>query len=193
MIAYGMEWGAYSCTGWANAFGTSYLILDGDMDGSLWDDYGHGSIPHHVVIDHNMEIIYSEFGFNESAIMAAIETALENLPSDIDGDGLVNTEDNCPGDYNPNQEDLDSDNIGDACDLCDNENIWVIGNTNGSVNADENYSIDILDVLTLVEILLNEEEGSCGVEASNIVDDGQLNVLDVLELVQMILEGNLNN
>ena len=193
MIAYGMEWGAYSCTGWADAFGTSYPILDGDVDGSIWDNYGQGYIPHHVVIDHNMEIIYSEFGFNESAIMAAIETALENLPSDIDGDGLVNTEDNCPGDYNPNQEDLDSDNIGDACDLCDNENIWVIGNTNGSVNADENYSIDILDVLTLVEILLNEEGGSCGVEASNIVDDGQLNVLDVLELVQMILEGNLNN
>jgi hypothetical protein len=125
--------------------------------------------------------------------MAAIETALENLPSDIDGDGLVNTEDNCPSDYNPNQNDLDSDNIGDVCDPCDNENVWVIGNTNGSVNVAGNYSIDIFDVLTLVEIISNEEEGSCGVEASNIISDAQLNVLDVLELVQMILEGNLNN
>lgn len=34
---------------------------------------------------------------------------------DADGDGLANQFDNCPLDANPNQEDLDSDGIGDAC------------------------------------------------------------------------------
>ena len=36
--------------------------------------------------------------------------------SDIDNDGICNNTDNCPQDYNPNQEDFNSDNIGDACD-----------------------------------------------------------------------------
>jgi hypothetical protein len=35
---------------------------------------------------------------------------------DIDNDGVCNNLDNCPQDYNPNQEDFDMDNVGDACD-----------------------------------------------------------------------------
>jgi len=36
---------------------------------------------------------------------------------DADGDGAV-CEDNCPYDYNPNQEDVDTDDVGDVCDNC---------------------------------------------------------------------------
>ncbi len=36
--------------------------------------------------------------------------------TDTDNDGILNNIDNCPTVYNPNQEDLDNDNIGDACD-----------------------------------------------------------------------------
>jgi len=36
--------------------------------------------------------------------------------SDIDDDGVANTNDNCPVDPNPFQEDVDGDLIGDACD-----------------------------------------------------------------------------
>jgi hypothetical protein len=39
-----------------------------------------------------------------------------DAPSDDDDDGLANTEDNCPGDSNPDQGDVDGDQIGDACD-----------------------------------------------------------------------------
>ena len=37
---------------------------------------------------------------------------------DTDGDGVVDTQDNCPTIENPNQEDSDQDTIGDACDNC---------------------------------------------------------------------------
>ncbi len=35
---------------------------------------------------------------------------------DSDGDGIIDSADNCPHVYNPNQADCDHDRIGDACD-----------------------------------------------------------------------------
>ena len=39
-----------------------------------------------------------------------------NCISDIDNDEVCDELDNCPEEFNPNQEDFNSDNIGDACD-----------------------------------------------------------------------------
>ncbi len=38
--------------------------------------------------------------------------------SDVDDDWTCDEDDNCPDDYNPGQEDEDSDDYGDACDNC---------------------------------------------------------------------------
>ena len=50
----------------------------------------------------------------------AIVCTVENRPSDglpdADGDGIADDSDNCPSDFNPNQEDQDLDLIGDVCD-----------------------------------------------------------------------------
>ncbi len=39
-------------------------------------------------------------------------------PSDGDGDGVADVQDNCPAHSNPAQEDRDGDGLGDACDPC---------------------------------------------------------------------------
>ena len=44
--------------------------------------------------------------------------------SDTDEDDICDENDNCPDDYNPNQEDSNNDGIGDACEQTSlNENI----------------------------------------------------------------------
>ena len=41
---------------------------------------------------------------------------LDILSDDFDNDGIFNENDNCPSTYNPDQSDLDGDQIGDVCD-----------------------------------------------------------------------------
>jgi hypothetical protein len=39
------------------------------------------------------------------------------MPSDADGDGILDGLDNCPNQYNPDQEDSDGDGVGDICEV----------------------------------------------------------------------------
>lgn|GEM_PF-2274220 len=43
-------------------------------------------------------------------------TATATAPADADGDGVPDQTDNCPAAFNPGQEDLDHDSLGDVCD-----------------------------------------------------------------------------
>jgi hypothetical protein len=58
--------------------------------------------------------IYYEYAYSRlTALLAEIR--------DQDGDGVADITDNCPVNYNPNQEDADIDGLGDICDLCPND------------------------------------------------------------------------
>jgi hypothetical protein len=55
--------------------------------------------------------------------------AFELDPNNYDYDGVPNAIDNCPWIYNPSQSDLESDGIGDVCDIC-------IGDPENDIDSD---------------------------------------------------------
>ncbi|HEX9664778.1 MAG TPA: thrombospondin type 3 repeat-containing protein [Patescibacteria group bacterium] len=57
-----------------------------------------------------------EYGLLTSQFCFTNESAFLN---DEDGDGILNSADNCPTVYNPDQADFDRDGLGALCDLCD--------------------------------------------------------------------------
>ena len=154
--------------------------------------FGDGYIPHNVVLDHNYQVIYSASGYNESAILNAIDLALSYVPRDQDGDGVMDNNDNCVAVSNYHQDDYDLDGSGDACDPCNNLDIYVVGNIDGTLSTiDGEATIDIFDVLTLTDVVLEDMNYGCGYEISDIREDGDVNVLDIVALVQMLLAGTL--
>ena len=180
-----MDWGQpYSCSGWADAFNQTLPILDDDTGGNIYSLFGVGYVPHNVVIGGDGLVIHSQSGFNEGMMYAMIEAGLESLILDLDGDGIVDDDDNCVGVENPDQLDIDGDGAGDACDPCDNS-VWYGGDVDG------NSTIDIFDITFLVDIILGEPNTYiCAEEAGDLTQDGQLNILDVIGLIQIILGGN---
>ena len=71
-----------------------------------------------------------------------------------------------------------------------NDDIYVTGNINGTQNSiGGEATIDIFDVLSLTDIVLDGIDDGCGYEISDIREDGNVNVLDIIALVQMVLAG----
>ena len=189
-----MDWGQpYTCSSWATSFGSSFPILDDNTGSAIYGLFGVGYVPHNVVIGGDGLVIFSESGFNENTMIAMIEEGLENLILDVDEDGVFDSDDNCVETSNPNQEDIDIDGFGDACDPCDNLNVFTFGNINGTVDQQGNTTVDVFDVMELVDILLNNDQSSCGSEISDLNTDGNENVVDIIYLVQMLLGGDFQN
>jgi hypothetical protein len=62
------------------------------------------------------------------------------FPDDFDGDGISDSEDNCPYTYNPGQADYDGDGIGDACDKL---TTLAIAPSTKSVYETQTFTVDI--------------------------------------------------
>ena len=85
----------------------------------------------------------------------------------------------------------------DECDPCDNENIFVLGNVNGDlwyyddVSLEPSVSVDLFDVLRLVEIVESNDTESCGYQAADFTGEGDVNTFDIYALVGLIMDGTV--
>jgi len=85
---------------------------------------------------------------------------------DGDGDGVPDIDDNCPGIFNPDQDDSDADGRGDACDPMDDR---------ADVTLDAR--VNVLDLIAVRNHLGNDASGNEQFDANG---DGQINVLDLI-------------
>ena len=120
-------------------------------------------------------------------VKQAISGNIYRIPTDRDSDGVTNLEDNCPDDFNPEQEDLDGDFIGDVCDAC-NDLVYVPGNVNGDANEGYEPIIDVIDLLGLSDYLEDGIGNEC--QMLDILVDGTVNQWDLLMLAEMIMNGD---
>ena len=68
---------------------------------------------------------------------------------DNDGDGVLNIEDNCPDSYNPNQEDIDGDLVGDVCDSSPfSNNVFMFSHTNENCRLSDDGTANLVIVDT---------------------------------------------
>lgn len=113
-------------------YGGAHNVLLGDFDEDGYTDLAYASLNHQLVFqrfpgnDYRSELaFYPMVRYNRRQngnVIFANHT-------DLDGDGIVRGEDNCPDTYNPDQTDGDGDGIGDACETCC---VGRIGDANGS-------------------------------------------------------------
>lgn len=86
-------------------------------------------------------------------------------PPDFDGDGVVDPNDNCPYDYNLEQEDRNSDGLGDVCE-CDTANL---------------DGFDLIDLFDYSIFASDWEESGIGL-SGDINSDEVVNTID-LEII----------
>jgi hypothetical protein len=106
---------------------------------------------------------------------------------DMDDDGILDGNDNCPDVYNPDQIDIDDDGIGDSCDICPNDLYNDVDSDSicGDVdNCPEVYNPDQADT--------NGDgigDACCCIARGNADGEGGINVADLTYLVDYIFFG----
>jgi hypothetical protein len=98
---------------------TGYWYYSGDADRNP-DGVVHAAVTDLGDGDYHIgfEDLYGGGDEDYDDINFILQTKGIYIDEDADDDGIVDGEDNCPTDYNPEQGDADGDGLGDACDGC---------------------------------------------------------------------------
>ena len=118
-------------------------------------------------------------GITLATAASAVRVDIQLLPqsADADGDGVLDSIDNCPGVYNPDQTDSDGDDEGDACECC--------RGTVGNANCDAADEVDITDITRLIDYLYLSHEELCCPEEANANNDSE-DVVDISDITKLI-------
>ena len=121
--------------------------------------------PSTIWIDHEMRVYSKMNNAGSWSINSRIEDMLENCGTLCEG---------CSGDI-----DTDGDGLADECDDC--------LNLSGDINDD--MIIDILDLVSVVNIILNVTTNApdCQLSDADLQNDGEINILDIVLIINMIL------
>jgi len=205
----------YSCASWESNFNNSEpkIVHGGSPYYHWWGMFETTYVPAHAFVDHNMTVHYKANSLGSYAANLRIEEMLEDC-GECYVDGIYQEfgqEDCCEvfgGTYHGYDDgadydelyctgsdavwsslclcsgtvDSDGDGVADNCDDCYN----LSGDTN------EDTVIDILDIVSVVNIILNgglNASGytSCELGNANFNNDATINVLDIIQVINTIL------
>lgn len=110
-------------------------------------------------------------------IFLALFVITAHAQVDTDGDGVIDTMDNCIEDENPDQLDGDNDGFGNACDGDYNNDTWTtvsdfsiflaafVGENNPATDCDGNGVTTVIDFPCFLGNFLSGEPGPSGVNS----------------------------
>ncbi|HOP06438.1 MAG TPA: M14 family zinc carboxypeptidase [candidate division Zixibacteria bacterium] len=169
--------GSFSIAAMTTVWPTGYSCVDTDNDGYGDPGYASNNCP-----DDNCPDIYNpeQTDTDDDGLGDLCDVCPEDADNDIDNDGICGNIDNCPDVANSLQEDTDLDGVGDAC--------CCVGQT-GNINGDAAGSIDITDLVYLVQYMFSGGPVvGCPISADVNGDNSIADITDLVDLVSYMFQ-----
>lgn len=195
---------------------TLYLKLTGSYDVAKLEVAVDGTrLMETVIQDFDDIALYIGPGVHQIRIYAYdryLNCTQEDLDQDdSDQDGVFTSYDNCPDEYNPQQENSDGDDFGDMCDNCPEESNSDQADLDGDGDGDAcdtctdtdddgygnpGYAANTCEDDNCPDVYNPDQADSdgdglgdaCEGRPGDVTEDGTINVLDVLAVINHILD-----